>query len=469
MPPQMALVKKQASMNAAAEINLGDLIDSFSEVLENDPGALDSTDPRYVHHLHGADNEDAILRLMRSIQRTRGQQLHYFSGQRGTGKSTELRRLVLDLNGTPQTKAFVVDVLEYISDSHPIETLDLLLITALAFADELHRQQVFGAQEEFLKESVFTRLTQWLQTDVKLTGFTVGGVKAEFFSRQQSVIQQIQAFDLARRERMMAECRQFVRDMAQAVCQHLRVDKVVLVVDSLERLRGTGAHADDMFARVVKVFDSDCDHLRFPEMQVVYSVPPYLPYLSNVEQRVSVHKLASVRVCEPPSKARRAARDSGLDVLEQVVARRFSNWQRLITPLALRRLSLNSGGDLRQLLRRLLLDAMDQAFYAQDRLPLQEDDGILDLVLAKQRVEFESMVVQEEYPLLKSIAEQNKLELPKRSDLPVAARFFDIRAVLNYRNGVEWLDINPLLWPLIDAWRVPENPSVSDAASNIAL
>jgi hypothetical protein len=30
------------------------------------------------------------------------------------------------------------------------------------------------------------------------------------------------------------------------------------------------------------------------------------------------------------------------------------------------------------------------------------------------------------------------------------ARFFDIRAVLNYRNGVEWLDINPLLWSAID-------------------
>ena len=224
----------------------------------------------------------------------------------------------------------------------------------------------------------------------------------------------------------------------------------------MERLRGIGdVAAADMFDRVVKAFDGDCDQLRLPEMQVIYSVPPYLPYLSNIKQRVQLFMLASVRVCEPPSKARRQTRLSGLDVLERVVCKRYAAWEELISKPALQRLMFSSGGDLRQLLRRLLLDVLDDAYYELDRLPLAEADPIIDTVLERHRVEFEGLVVQEEYGLLKSIADKNSLDLPRRADLPVAARFFDVRAVLNYRNGVEWLDINPLLWKLIDGWTPP--------------
>ena len=30
------------------------------------------------------------------------------------------------------------------------------------------------------------------------------------------------------------------------------------------------------------------------------------------------------------------------------------------------------------------------------------------------------------------------------------ARLFETRVILNYRNGQEWFDVHPLLWPLID-------------------
>ena len=438
-------------MKTAAELEQA--LDDFSSVLANDRGALEPTDDWYVPNLHGEGAEDVIASLKRSIKRTTGSQLYYFSGQRGTGKSTELRRLAVDLNGEPNTRAYVIDVLEYISDSHPIETIDLLLITALAFADRLKDLNVFG--EDFLKEGVFSRFGQWLQTDVEITGVNVGGIKTDFKKQQQSVIKRIREFDLARQEKVMAECRDFLRGMAQAVRDRWQADKVVLMIDSLERLRGIGDAAGEMFDRVVKVFDGDSDQLRLPEMQVIYSVPPYLPYLSNIKQRVQLHMLASVRVCEPPSKARRAPRISGLDVMERVVCKRYAGWAELISKPALQKLMLASGGDLRQLLRRLLLDVLDQSYYALDSLPLAETDPIIATVLEKHRVEFEGLVVQEEYSLLKSIADRNSLDLPRRADLPVAARFFDVRAVLNYRNGVEWLDINPLLWKLIDGWTLP--------------
>lgn len=447
-------------MKSAAELEQG--LDDFSSVLANDRGALEPTDDWYVANLHGEGAEDVIASLARAIRRTQGSQLYYFSGQRGTGKSTELRRLAVTLNAEPKTRAYVVDVLDYISDSHPIETIDLLLITALAFADRLKDIGTFG--EDFLKDDgVFSRFGKWLQTDVEITGVNIGGIKTDFKKQQQSVVKRIREFDLARQEKVMAECREFVRDMAQAVRDRWQADKVVLMIDSLERLRGIGDAAAEMFDRVVKVFDGDSDQLRLPEMQVIYSVPPYLPYLSNIKQRVQLYMLASVRVCEPPAKARRQPRVAGLGAMERVVSKRFAAWPSLISRPALQCLMLASGGDLRQLLRRLLLEVLDQAYYALDRLPLAANDAIIATVLETQRVDFEGLVVQEEYPLLKSIGEKNSLDLPRRVDLPVAARFFDVRAVLNYRNGVEWLDLNPLLWPLIDGWQPPLAPVLPGA------
>ncbi|HMW24788.1 MAG TPA: hypothetical protein PKC59_15250 [Burkholderiaceae bacterium] len=444
------------------------LIDEFATVLANDPGALDPNDERYVPHLHGSDAEDQVRKLGTAIRRSEGSHLYYFSGQRGTGKSTELRRLRVELNGQPKVRAFMLDVLEYIGENHPIQTIDLLFVTALAFADCLRQRDELN--EDLLKESVASRFGEWLKTDVEVTGLTVGGVKADFKKRQQSILQHIHSFDLARGEKLMAECREFIRQMAEIVRQRWRVEKVVLLVDSLERLRGVGdSAAAEMFARVVQVFDGDREQLRLPEVQVVYAVPPYLPYLTNVEQYVTLCKLATVRVCEPPAKAKRQPRSTGLELMRRVLDKRFARWAEVVSPEALDRLSLQSGGDLRQLLRRFLLDGvLDEATFALERLPLAADDPIIETTLAKHRVIFESMVTRDEYPLLEMIGASHALELPARKDWPTVARFFDIRAVLNYRNGVDWLDLNPLLWPLIDRHAAGSHGSASPDASSPA-
>ena len=428
------------------------LVEEFAGILENDPGALDPTDPRYVPDLHGQGVEDVVEALARSIRRASdtGSHVYYFSGQRGTGKSTELRRLMGQLNGQTGIRAFLVDVLDYISESHPITTLDLLLVMAVAFADRLGQADAVGT--DLLQDSVVTRLTNWLQSEVNLTGVTVGSIKAEFNQRQRSILQHFQQLDSVRQDRIMEQCREFIRDLADIVRRRWQVDKVVLLVDSLERLRSVGDDAiKNMFDHVIGVFDTNRDQLRPGRVHVVYAVPPYLPYLSNVGQDVQMAMLASVRVCKPPSVARRVPRPEGLEVMRKVLDRRFPRWAEVISPAALDALALKSGGDLRQLLRRFVLMAVDHAVYALDRLPLQADDPVIQAVLERQRVEFEGLVTRDEHALLHAIAARNALDLPARSAWLTVVRFFEVRALLNYRNGSDWLDINPLLWPLIDA------------------
>ncbi|MFG6458067.1 hypothetical protein [Roseateles sp. BYS96W] len=445
--------------------SLVELVDDFSSILANDPGPLAPDRQEYVHNLHGAGVEDQVALLERQIRLTRGGQLYYFSGMRGTGKSTELKRLELMLNGRPNTRAYVVDALDYISDTHELDTLDLLLVVAAAFAHRLSQDDALG-EPQLDQEGPLKRFSTWLQSDVEIQGATVAGIKVDFKRQQQSIIQRIRAFDLARQERVMAECQAFITDMADAVRQKWKIEKVVLMVDSLERLRGVGSGAAQMFERIVKVFYGDERRLRVRDVQMVFSVPPYLPYLTNVKAFVQLFMLASVRVCQPPDVARRQPRPEGLDALETLVTKRFADWQRVLSRDALHKLCIHSGGDLRQLLRRLLASTLEHAaFLPPERLPLQAGDEVIQTVLDAHRVDFEDLVVQAEYPLLKSIAERNALELPERSDLPVLAHFFDLRAVLNYRNGKDWLDINPLLWPLIDSW-TPPAPHASPAAGS---
>lgn len=443
-------------MNAQA---LQVLVDDFSRVLANDPGPLDYESRLYVHHLHGEGADDVIALLERAIQRSDEEGLYYFSGQRGTGKSTELKRLATVLNASDDTRAYIVDAMDYLSDTHPVDTVTLLLVIAIAFADRLSQTDALGRKADAPGSGLLARFVAWLQSDVEITGVTVGGVRAEFRKQQQSIARRLTEFDLARREKVMAECTAFVSDMAEEVRAALGRRKIVLIVDSLERLRGVGSEASEMFGRIVRLFDGDLHQLRVPGVQMVYSVPPYLPYLTNIKSLVRLFMLASVRVFEPPAVARRQHRPTGVEAMRGVVERRFADWRRVISEGALDRLILASGGDLRQLLRRLLIDALEEAYFQPQRLPLQADDDIIAIVIRRHEREFENLVVRDEFPLLKTIATSNALSLGSREDLSVVAHLFDVRAVLNYRNGDDWVDLNPLLWPLINGWTPPSAAS----------
>jgi hypothetical protein len=430
--------------------DLDSTLDAFSAILQNDPGPLEPSSDYYVRNLHGDPARDLIFRMQRTLTLQGRDDLFYFSGQRGTGKSTELRRLVHALNSGPDCRAYIVDASDYISDTHAIDLADLLLVVLLAFADCLNQE----FEHDFLDEPLVARFTNWLHTEVQLTGVTVAGVKADFRSKQKTVINRLRDFEIDRAERFVQECREFAALLAAAVKRRHRVAKVVLVVDSLERLRGVGAQATDMFDRVVKVFDGGLDALRLPGLLTVYSVPPYLANLANLGNRTKVFQMASVAVCRCPRGAlRRQAREEGLAALRELVTRRFERWPVVLRPEALDRLALVSGGDIRQLLRRLLQYVVDEAFFAQERLPLGADDSILDAVIERHQVELEQLVARDEYAFLADIGERNRIALPSGSALIAAARLLDIRAVMNYREEAEWVDINPLLWPLIDAWR----------------
>lgn len=410
-------------------------------------------DPKYVPGLHGSAEEDVIGALLEDILTRPAPDSHlfYFSGQRGTGKSTELRRLEqLLLDENAQVIRF--DSLDFITETEKVTVESvLLLVTAglAAWADTNYR-------EPFLHASAWERFSNWLKTDVELTEFTAPGLKVKLKEQQVSVAEKIRK--LSAPLEWTKKVQGFAGDIVEFIRQQTRRERVVVIVDSLERLRGvSGADQDDMFQHVINTFAGDFDRLRIPSASVVYSVPPYLALMADVRNFVTCFALASVRVYGKPisngnpTASRRQPRPEGLEKMRSLIARRYAEWGQVLDASALDALAKASGGDLRHFMQRLVSGVVGKAQFALDRVPLKANDPVLNQVIDENRGETERLTVQSEWPLLVDIARTHNAIAADRADsLRTLARLFDTRVILNYRNGAEWFDIHPLLWPLID-------------------
>lgn len=430
----------------------------FRAALVEADKALQPSDPFYVPNLHGSAEEDVITTLSDDIlaRNATDGHLFYFTGQRGTGKSTELRRLEVQLQGE-NAQVIRFDSLSFITETEKITVESLLLLVAAALAAEAETLY----KQDFLKANAWTRFAAWLQTEVQITGVTAGGLSVKLKEQQAVVTEKIRK--LSSPLEWTKQIQSFASGIVEFIRNASQRERVVIIVDSLERLRGvSGQDQDDMFAHVVSTFAGDFDRLRVPSATVVYATPPYLALLSDVRNYVTCYALASVRVYEKPvaqdkhTSQRRQPRPVGLEKMRSLIERRFADWAEVMTPAALDKLTLASGGDLRHFMQRLVSGVVGQAQFALDRLPLDAGDDIVNRVLDENRSETERLTVRSEWPLLAYIAQHHKAIAADRGDsLRTLAHLFDTRVVLNYRNGEEWFDIHPLLWRLIDAQQEP--------------
>ena len=422
----------------------------FQRVMRSSDRPLDATDSYYVPSLHGTDAEDQVVRLFQAIQDTQGSGLYYFTGQRGTGKSTELRRLKTLLDGDGY-RCVLFDSFRYLNETQPVDAEMIMLMVAAGLADWM----IAEYKTDLLAESPPARFWQWLKSDVELQEISIPktGLTFDIKTQQDSIAKRIRA--LSSRQRFHQELVAHIAAMGQWV-RNRENRQLVLIVDSLENLRGNPLAGDEgaMFASVARVFSNHLEMLRVLDVQIVYSVPPYLGLLENVQAHVPWYALASVRVCGDPRKTRRQARPEGLQLMRRLMDKRWPEWRNVLQEAALDRLSLLSGGDLRQFILRIMVDVLFKAQFALDRLPLGADDAILEDVALACSTEMLQLTVRDEWPLLKQVTMDNKIVANRHDQLKELAHLLDTKVILNYRNGHDWYDIHPSLWAELDAFSI---------------
>ena len=404
-------------------------------------GPLDPDDPKYIGLYDDPDLglEDPVELLARSIEwaptNTSAQLL---SGFRGAGKSTELRRLRRDLTEAGYL-VLLFDVFDYLSPSSPIDVSDFVMVLAGALSDALDAEDVF--KHAATHESYWTRLRAFLQTRVEIDsiGGKLGPVDIKAGLRTDPTFRQLL------HERAAGHLADLVKDMRAYVTETVTAipDKrlgsgLVLIVDSLERVAGTITNSEEVQASLERLFTSHADSMLLPQVHVVYTVPPWLKIRAP---GISASFSGGMQVLHPltvraPSAKREPVQVS-LDALCQVVSAR-GEWQRLLGGReVLDRLSLESGGHLRDLLRML-----SEIVRRADRMPVTE----LTIQRAIAQVKSELLpIALDDARWLQRIAETHDAALDDVSKLPRLVTFLDSHLVLCYSSEDEWFDVHPLV------------------------
>jgi hypothetical protein len=407
---------------------------------------LEPGDPVYVAQVNCRGDADAVEEIATEIDWQEGGGVCLFTGQRGTGKSTELKRLKKRLEETGAV-VFYADLSEFLLLTKEVEISDFLVSVAGAMSEQV--QQRFG--EAPGKRGYWERFSDFLQTKVEikeLTGkFGPVDIKAalksdpDFKQRVQEAARGHVAQLVQDAHGFMAEAVAFVRDR-----QGDPALKVVLLIDSVERIRGVGSEAMAVYESVRNLFFGHAEHLRVPVLHIVYTIPPYLSVLAAGAGALMGGAVARRLVSTHIFKDRSREPDpAGLAVLRKVVEVRYAGWKKILAPAALDRLAESSGGDLREFFRLIRLC-----------LPSVRDDAQLPLKVeavtpAENAARNEMLPIPADHlGWLKRISRTHDTCLEEDEDLPVLAHFLDNRLVLNYRNGTDWYDVHPLLRDVVD-------------------
>lgn len=400
-------------------------------------------DPALVAH-------DPVKHLANPIRWSKQESVQLFSGFRGSGKSTELRRLQHHLRGLGNYHIVLCDVEDYLSLSMPLDVSTFLMVLAGSFGEALYEERILPSDPG--EEGYWSRLWNFLartkvdisELSATMPGQPIGAALKASFKDDPSFREKLQKVMEGHLGALVRDVREFFKDCVKKVQRrHGNDARLVFLVDSMEHIRGTSTNAKDVQASVENLFAGHADKLRLPGVHVVYTVPPYLkvlrPNLSSLYASGYLQMLPALKVRD---RGTEAPFTPVFELLQRVIRAR-GDWRRLLGDDRgqLDALILASGGHLRDLLR-IFMEILRRA----DQLPVPEQT-IWDAV-NQVRSEF-LPIADADAEWLARIAETHEAALPSQDRLPDFARFLDSNMVLCYRNGMDWYDTHPLVAELV--------------------
>jgi hypothetical protein len=398
------------------------------------------------------DDDDPVWLMERHIELNPVESLQLFSGFRGSGKTTELFRLRSRL----QAKGYIVlyaDALTYLNPSAPVEISDLIFVLAGAFSDELDDLDKLDIE----RESFWARFANFLtRTDVKITGADVKaeigaggaakaglGIKAEF-KAGSTFRQRLQSALSGRISELKGEADAFVEDGVKALGAAFGNDRpIVFIFDQLEQLRGNYEAWQSVIRSVQEVFSVHLDKLKLPYVHMIYSVPPWLSFLTTLEAPITI--LPTVHLWN--NDADRTRFEPGWHAFRLLLDRRLKAdgavWLFGADPAhaehCIDRLIGACGGHVRDLLR-LFQEVVKRASA------LPAPDRVLDSVINAARRDL-LPIAREDAKLLGQIGTLRDTGLQQIDERSIErlSNFLDEHRVIYFVNGAAWYDIHPLI------------------------
>ncbi|GAB6906342.1 conserved hypothetical protein [Desulfosarcina cetonica] len=248
------------------------------DLVEN---SLDSS--VYVEHIHGTGQRDPVQELAAHIDFSASAGAYLFTGNRGTGKTTELLRLAKILHDFG-CEVFYADLSEYLTLTQRIEITDFLIAILGAFSEKVEARigKAPGSQ------GFFERVWSFLESDVRFDEIAIPAGAVELkasLHHNPSFKAELQRKTRGLVEKLVKQARDFVAEAVQTIRRERAAPdkKIVLIVDEVERLHGVGDSKDvnEVFKSAETLFASHAEKLRFTGLNTVYTVPTYLPALAG--------------------------------------------------------------------------------------------------------------------------------------------------------------------------------------------
>ncbi len=386
--------------------------------------------------------------------------MNLLTGFRGNGKSTQLKRLkgLLEQDGC---HVVLVDMTQYVLMTKPLDISDFILSLMVALVAEGENEGFGGIVAEYWQQ-----LVQFLNSEVKLDGLNVGTDPVSLalqLKTEPTFKQQLQDALKGHVTTLVKDARAYVVKLVEAIRKRAGDPdkKVVLLVDSMEQIRGVGTEASDVHNSIVNLFSGHAPNLRFDLLHLVYTIPPFLtPLMPNTARNMGGDTVTSwpnihVRCADGLPD------EQGLQIMREIIARRYAGWGQVFSKEQLDRLAAASGGDVRDFFR-LIRECLVTCMLAADRL-------VTDVTLENAESEIRRgllPIAKDDGRWLAEIHRCKDTALESVAELPRLARFLDSNLIMNYLNGKPWYDIHPLLEQEIGQYPpIPATP-VDDAASN---
>ena len=408
----------------------------------------EAIDSYYVQRATEQDY-DCVAKIKQALDWADTPGCYLFSGHRGAGKTTELKRLMQELEDSA-IAAFYCDVEDYLDLNDPQKAQTELVFTALAgLGDEVRKKYC----ADVLKESIWERINNKLQAKVELRPkLNMPGAGIEF-SLQENVRFKQELIRFAEQSSQFdQEAKEFAAELRQIIQEQSGRQKIALIVDSLERLSAPRGEEQTLFNSLKSLFFNHPARLALDDINLIYTVPPYInAVLPNVSAYYAdTFYLPNFKVIDKPESGQQATKNAaGIAKMLAIVERRDANWRDYVSQPVLEHLAWLSGGNviryfslIRQLLKKAALTNTD--FPVSDpasdvvRRAISEEARPLQWLTAEDR-RWLNLIRQDSGEFAKAI---ENLE----ADFSPIIRLFDHSLVLNYQNGESWHQAPPIVY-----------------------
>lgn len=408
---------------------------------ECDPAEpLDPDDPRNVD-LDALTEESPrgmvwVQKVARSFELSAKPQTMLFTGLPGSGKSTELRRLLSRLADPSGANLLpvLIDAERTLDLTNPIDVPDIMAVVVHEMERTVLAHEGKDANDA-LEQGYLSRLWQWLNSEVefgKIGASVTGANLAIELKNRPSFREQVRSAVGSRLTRFLEDARSYVATLEQRAQASTGRAGLVVALDSLEKLRGMSTNWEEVLDSAERVFGQRAEYVRLPT-HIVYTVPAAL-----VARQKQVEFMPAIKVAD------RDGRPSpiGINALRRLVERRIPEEARIelfgrgeqqirLIEHMIRR----SGGYLRELIRSL------QEAIAEPDLPV--DQRFVDRLFARAIDDYREMVTVADFDWLARIALTKHMTVPDQARRRDKERFLSQSVVLRYQNDRSWDDLHP--------------------------